>query len=98
MYTFGRYATFANTYDLVSYRHFFNWVSNSERNVESLIMILSYSSLSYFSPPLVVALYEVLLQIPAITMLEHVAVQCNHPFSPSKNYLQLVIARLVYNA
>ena len=31
---------------------FFNWGGNSERNIESLIMKLSSSSLAYFIPPL----------------------------------------------
>ena len=56
MYTFGRYATFATTHELVSWHHFLNWGGNSEHNVESLIMILSPSSLAYFSPPSILAL------------------------------------------
>ena len=43
MYTFGRYTTSTTTHDLVSCWFFFNWGSNSERNVESLDLIYSTS-------------------------------------------------------
>ena len=66
-----------------------NWGFNSERTVESLIMILSSLSLASLSPPSIVVLtmfYGILLQTPVITILEPVAVQCDHQFSPSDNH------------
>ena len=51
MYAFRRNATFTTTNNLVSCRHFFSCGGNSERNVESLIIILPYSSLASLRPP-----------------------------------------------
>ena len=72
---------------------------NSDHNVKSLMMILTFSSLASFIPPSIVALTSLLWrwQTPAITILEPVLVQCDHQFSPSDNYWQLVIARLLDN-
>ena len=44
---------------------FYSWGGNSELNVESLIMILSSSSLASLSPPSFVALTSLLLQVSA---------------------------------
>ena len=59
----------------------FNWGGNSEHNVESLIIILSYSSLEYLRPPSLVSFkgyYAVLLRTPEVTILETDEVLSDH--------------------
>ena len=60
MYTFRINAIFATIHYLVSCWHFFNCGGNSERNVESLIMILFSSSLESLRPPSFVSLTRLL--------------------------------------
>ena len=60
MYTFVIYSTFTTTHNLASWWHFFYWGGNIERNVESLVIILSSSFLASLIPLSIVALTRLL--------------------------------------
>ena len=89
MHTFGRYATFTTTRNLVSWRNFFNWGGNSELNLESLIIILSSLSLSSFSPPYYMALI--------ILLWSSLTDTCNNNFRTSFVTIHFHLQTIIWN-